>query len=400
MVKEDIKILITDTDGKTVADDNQYTTYAFDTQYGVAASAFTLTLADLKADIEAGYGVQLLINNRIEFRGIVQRRSVSSRKGERSLTITGKDRASILVEGYCNKLKDFNDESPQDIIDTLIAQTNFYTKPKGTADTSSDSTGFNLAGDVTDHNTAILADVNNNKTLSSRTDTTTYGQGFQDLDNKTHFKIGFDDRKDHEGKGDKVFARIQDLVDSVGMEILYQENGTLYIGDLNKKRAADTVVYNIVYREDGSGNNAESVEFSDDISGRHSTISISSQSEGKTYSSGSHVNKEAIATDSTLEAKKYMARHINGDEGDPAKIAIMTRENQRVDGYQLTYEVPGHIADNGKVWTINRYVNVFDDVAGVYEHLVLYGRTFTYNKGEGTRTTLRLSKEKLFELAI
>jgi len=388
---QDIKIIITGRNGEIKSKDNKFMAYSFDMQYGTVASAFNITLADLGADIQTGYGIQFLINNKIQFRGIIQRRNKIGPKGRRGIQLSGKDRASILVENYCNNYKDFYNQKPMDIIDALINQTNFYTKQKGAVEESEDSTGFNNADDITARNSALLSDVNESDTLSTRTDETTYDDDFQDLSNKKHFKIDI---------GDTVFAKIRDLIEMTGYEFLYQEDGSLYIGDLNKKRYADPIVYHIINRKSGEGNNIETVNFSEDDSGRYSTISITSQSEGSSFDSGSHVNKETIATDSTLRGKKFYARHINSDEGDPEKIAIQTREDQRIAGYQLTYEAPGHIADNGEVWKVNRYVNVEDEVEKIYRHLVLYGRTFVFDGSRGSRTILKLSHEKLNVLEI
>ena len=384
----DVKIIITARDGTILSDKNEFKSYAFDSEMGLVSSAFNLVLVNARTDIALGCGVQFLINGKIQFRGIIQRRRIVSSKARREVQLSGKDRASVLVEGYCNDYKDFNNESPIDIIDTLIGQTNFYTKPKGAAATSTDTTGFNNNADITSRNTALLADVNNSDTMSTRTDTTTYDAEFTALADKKHYKIDI---------GDTVFDKVSALVKSSGFETLYQENGTLYIGDLNKKRFADTVVYSITNRKDGVGNNVLSSGLTEDVSGRYSTISISSQVED--VWGDVHVNKEVVATDSTLDDKKFFAQHINSDEGDPEKIAIMTREEQRIAGYQLEYEVKGHVADSGQVWSVNRYVNVYDEISEVYRHLVLYGRTFTFD-ARGPITVLRLSHEKLFELGI
>lgn len=390
-MKQDTKIIITDRNGEIVSKDNVFKSYAFDMQYGAVASAFRLTLADLGVEILTGYGVQFLINNKIAFRGIIQREEKILQKGQREIQLSGKDRASILVESYCNIFKDFNNQAPTAIIDSLISQTNFYTKEKGVIEESEDSTGFNNGDDIDNHNAVLLSDVNENDTISERNDATTYDDEFQTLGNKKHFKIDV---------GDTVFAKIKELVDSTGYEILYQENGDLYIGDLSKKRYADTIVYNIINRKNGKGNNVTRARAFEDDSGRYSTVSISSQSEGSSFDSGSHVNKQAIATDSTLRGKKYYARHINSDEGDPEKIAIKIREDQRIAGYQAVYTAPGHIVDNGEVWTINRYVNVEDEINKIFRHLVLYGRTFTFNESRGKETILRLSHERLNALEI
>lgn len=387
----DIKILITGRDGNIISRDNIYRSYSFDMQYGAVASAFNVYLADLDANIQTGYGIQFLINNKIQFRGIIQRKQKVVDKKNRGIIISGKDRASILVESYCNIFKDFNNQAPKDIIDALINQTNFYTKQKGTIEESADPTGFNDSGDIEDHNTTVLSDVNESDTISERNDITYYDDEFQALANKKHFKIDI---------GDTVYDKINELVEATGYEILYLENGTLYIGDLDKKRYSDPIVYDIINRKDGVGNNVLRASESQDDSGRYSTISISSQAEEYSFDSGSHVNKETIATDSTLSGKKYYAQHINSDEGDPEKIAIKTREDQRLSGYELIYEVAGHIAKNGEPWAINRYVNVEDEILDVYRHLVIYGRTFTFDDREGTQTVLKLSHERINTLEL
>lgn len=386
-----IDILITNRTGEIVSRDNIYRSYNFDTQYGAIASAFSVSLADLDADIQTGYGIQFLINNRIYFQGIIQRRQKVIDKGNRGIIISGKDRSSILVESYCNNYKDFNNESPKDIIDSLINQTNFYTKQKGTIEESEDTSGFNNSDDIDTRNEVVLSDVNESDTVSGREDTTYYDDEFLLLGNKKHFKINI---------GDTVYGKISEVVEASGYEILYLENGTLYIGDLNKKRYADTVVYDITQKKDGIGNNVLRASFSEDDSGRYSTISISSQSEEYSYDSGAHVNKETIATDSTLRGKKFYANHINSDENDPEKIAIQIREDQRREGYQLIYEVPGHIAKNGEVWAVNRYAKVTDEILEIYRHLVIYGRTFIFDDRRGRQTILRLSHERLNELEI
>ncbi len=390
---ENVKIIITDYQGKIVSEKNEYSAYSFDTQYGAVADAFNLTLVKTETDIEPGYGVQFLINGKTAFRGIIQKRDKQSSKNDIRYSLSGKDRAGILVEAFCNEFKDYTNTAPKTIIDALINQTTFLTKPKGTLSEAADTTGFNNSTDITDRNAALLADVNESETASRLEDKTYYDDEFTALAVKPKFKIS---------PGDMVFQKIDELVRSVGFEILYQENGTLYIGDLNKKRYDDKVIYKIVYRKDGKGNNVETANFIEDISGRYSTVSATSQSEGYRYTSAfPHVNKEKIATDSTLDYKKYFHAHVNDDDAEsPENVAIRIREDQRLAGYQLIYETPGHTSPSGELWKINRYVNVYDEINKIYEHLVLYGRTYVFSEDTGRGTILRLSKERLNVLTI
>lgn len=386
------KIIITDRNNVIVSDDNQFISYNFDSEYGQVSSVFSCTLVDNGADIKTGYGIQLIIRNKVLFRGIIQRRNHVISKDTNQIILSGKDRSSILVEGHCNSFKDFNNRYPFSIVDELIAQSNFYVKVKGSVDESADSTGFNSTSDISDHNSAILSDVNNSDTINERNDITTYDGDFDGLSVVSHYKISI---------GDLVFEKINQLVKSQGYEILYQPDGTLYIGNLEKKRRYDDIIYEINNKKTGENNNVLSSSFVEDISGRYSTVSISSQAEGYRYSSNfPSVNEEKIATDSTLEGKKYYAELINDNQGSAEKYAIRKREDQRIEGYQVIYEVAGHLADNGEMWDINRFVNVFDDMNNIHRHLVLYGRTFSFDASTGTRTILRLSLERINELVI
>ncbi len=389
---QDVKIIVTDQTGKVISEENQFSAYSFDTQYGVVADAFNLTLVNFNSDIEPGHNIDFLIDGTVAFRGVILLRDSLVGKGEARLSLSGKDRATMLVENYCSVHKDYANETPKNIIDELIGQTNFYTKVKGTADTAADTTGFNNSTDMSDRNAALLADVNASETASGRDDTTTYDSEFTALSAKAKFKIE---------PGDRVFERIDSLVRSVGFEILYQENGALYIGDLTNKRYADKVIYKVTVDKKGNSTDVETANLIDDISGRYSTISVTSQAEGYRYTSSfPHVNREKIATDSTMRYKKYYSAHINDDEGSPENVAIRIREDQRNEGYQYYCEAAGHRAGNGEIWKINRYVNVYDEFNRVYEHLVLYGRTFVYSNETGSGTLLRMGKERINELVI
>lgn len=375
------QIIIQNRDGEIVSDNNQYTAYSFDSQYGVASDAFSVTLVDNDADILPGYEIMLLINNTIAYRGIIQRKERSWSKSGRSVVLSGKDQASILVESYCNKYDDFYEKTPKHIIDSLIAQTNFYTKPKGTIDETSDITSFNNTSDIAYHNSALLSDTNNNDTHDTVANITTYDSNFSSLPMVKHFKIG---------TGDKVYEKINDIVKSVGYEILYENSGAIYIGDISKKRNSDPIIYDIK-----SADILEGVE-TNDISGRYSTYSISAQTD-KQYWTGSsldNINIEKIATDSTMPYKKFYSEHINNHEDSPGKYAIRIREDARMSGYSVTYTTDGHIDNRGEPWEINRLVNVHDSILKIFTTLVLYGREFIFDSISGKKTILRIGLEK------
>lgn len=382
---EDIRIIITDNVGNVVSDDNQYTDYSFDSDYNTMAADFSVTLVDPSVDIKEGDNIQFWVNNEIQFLGEIQRFEGESSKDSDSVRLSGKNRAAILVENYCNNFKDFNNKKPTDIIDTLIAQTNFYTKPKGVIDEVESDDGFSDSDDIADLNAAVLDDVDSSKTISQRTDVTVYDADFLNLGNRDYFKINI---------GDTVFDKINQLVRSYGFDILYENDGTLYIGDLNKKRYDDQIVYNTSYKFDGTGNVLSS-NVSRDISGRYSSVLISVQVED--FFNGS-TNSFKVAKDSSLPSPKFFAAQMNNTRSSAEKLAIQEREDQRIEGFNLTHTVSGHVAENGEPWNINRFVSVVDDRWDVRNDLVLYGRTFNFSESEGRTTTLRMSEQKIMEL--
>ncbi|GAF80616.1 unnamed protein product, partial [marine sediment metagenome] len=89
---QDVKIILTGRDGKIISAENKYSSYVFDTQYGAVASAFTLVLSDMNSRVQKGDGIQFLINNKIQFRGIIQRIGGNVGKGVRGIRLSGKDR--------------------------------------------------------------------------------------------------------------------------------------------------------------------------------------------------------------------------------------------------------------------------------------------------------------------
>ena len=379
-----VKILITDYLGNVISSDNQYSDYSFNFDSNNICSSFSLTLVNVDFSVVPGNLVLLLINNNLEFTGIIQRKQRTTSKGSDTVTLSGKDRACILVESYCNNFKDFVRKTPRFIVDSLIGQTEFYTKPKGSVDQIADTTGLSSSEDVSDRNAAALADVNNANTVPSPDYVTTYDESFYNLPAKTSFKINV---------GDMVFDKINQLVKALGFEVLYENSGSLYIGDLNKKRYYDPVEYSITYRRDGVGNNILSSDFTDDISGRYSSIMVSSQSSG---ADDTPINSFKTAKDSTVPNIKFMAMQIN-DENESAGItAIQEREDQHIDGFSLSYTLQGHTVDSGEPWKINRYAHVYDDINDIQQVLVVYSVAFSFSMSSGTTTEIILGKEKIF----
>ena len=383
------RILITDRNNIIVGSDVDFSEYVFEIDTFNIANPFDITLAnlpDIPEDLEKWYGITLIVETKTMFRGVIQRISRSGEKGTIDIRISGKNRASILVESSCTSYKDFRNEKPKDIIDKLIQQTAFYPQPVTNAQEATSVDDWDDSGDIDDFNTAIDDSIRGNKAFITRGDKTEYSQEFSALPVKKHYKIE---------PSDNVFDKINELVKSQGYDVVYQPNGTLFIGDISKKRLNESPQIkhqiNLVKRDrtdalqqKEDNNNVITWDISEDVSSLYSSVTIVSQNQNGT-------NKSATATDSTVLDKKTLVMQINDDDSTPEKEAIRIREDNKIDSFQAFYTAPDHIDDVGEPWGANRTVDMNDTFNGVTGEHVLYGTTFVFSRQDGFKTELSIS---------
>ncbi len=129
MALQDIEIIMADRDGIRYRNyDFYWLSYNFTNSIDNLTGTFSISYIDKfsKPRVDTGFYVQLRINNRTAFSGIVQRKEISINKNERVITLSGKDMSSLLVENYVSPpFKDYAGWIPSDIITDLINKTNF-----------------------------------------------------------------------------------------------------------------------------------------------------------------------------------------------------------------------------------------------------------------------------------
>ena len=407
--------LVHPTDGSS-AIGNLFESFSFFTHYDNFCSTFTFTMVNPVIAIDVGWQVFADAGSYGRFFvGVIQKKSVSVTKSGLTLTCSGKDIGSKLVEGYINTAKDYNKKTPMSIIDELVGYTDYFTRPK-TITSLSDLTGFTDPDDLTARNTAVQADANASKTLSEKPEHKTvpkkpsyetlsqffasieYSKEFQDLKPIANFKTSI---------GDTVFSKISELMEITGFEI-FQEDSKIYIGDRNKIREKYRHSYSIdcwpIEDKMAIYNNIISSDLTQDISNRYSTVQVTAQSE-VSYGAG-YVDDSKLATDSTAPVPKFFAQFMNvkddtsGSIIGPAKSAVQIREQQRRDGYILTYVVHHHIAQSGYPWLVNRKVYVKDRILNIRGTFVIYGVAYKFNSSSGNTTEITLSIPKNNDLNI
>ena len=381
----DTRIIITDRRGLVITSDPNYSSYTFHSEVFSISDSFELVLADNTVDISNWYGVQLRVNDITVFDGTVQRSNRILSPGSREIILSGKDRGKFLEESFCNKFQDFKDASPESIVNALIDQTPFY--PQGVANYQSvvAEPDWDDPQEIADFNTALINDIKDNKAFLKSNNKTIFDSNFTSLGNKKLFKI------EH---GDLVGDKLVDLVRSVGMDIFYQQDGSLFFGLLDNLRDSTSKRHTLSLNEDDRGNNVLEVDIVEDDSGRYSDITVISQNQNG-------VNTTATATDVNVVDKKSMVLTINDDEISPEKEAIRIRNDQLVESFLATYTVSDHIEDGtGEPWTLNRNTRIADEINNVIGNFVLYSVTYTFDRDEGRKTILSLSHPRDSRLVV
>jgi prophage tail gpP-like protein len=102
------------------------------------------------------------------------------------------------------------------------------------------------------------------------------------------------------------------------------------------------------------------------------------------------ISTKAAVTDSTFPFyKPYVATDQN-DSRSPKLHAQMLLERMKYEGFRLEYRVAGH-SQNGTNWRINEMCRVTDEVFGLDDDYLIYGRAFELTKdGAFTRLILGL----------
>lgn len=373
-------ITITDLNNKIIEEDIIVTSYSFSSQLFMISDSFSINLLDNnKYNTTNWYQLIFYINNKIAFTGIIQSIERAYDKESRRVIISGKDRSSILVRSYCRSFPDYKNVSRETIVKDVIKQTSF--EAQLLSDFSQlEYDPYYSNSDVDEYNNSIKNTIKNNNAQSyaKASNTIFYDQDFKNSTLKESFKIN---------KGDTVWSVINRVVADGGFQIQYNSNGSLYIGNLQKKRLNESTFF--IDSTVGVKRGAERI----DVSNQYSDYLIYKVAER--LSSTGQPYSTAVATDSQITEKSFYVGEIN--TGSAKEMAIKTREDRRQEGYMLEYEIGSHV-QNGEFFDINRYIYVSDDYFNISDNFVIFGRTFAYNQDAGQTTTLTIGRDRNYDL--
>jgi prophage tail gpP-like protein len=377
MAKTDIKLYITDENGKNGKDLFQYSQFSFSQNIDAVVDTFSVTCIDPEFRIKVGHYLYFDINRELVIRGLIQKRAVNISKTSTAVTVSGKSVALLLVEQYCHNLDDFNGKTPKFIVDSLIAQTDFLVKQTTiptiffTSDADPEESVSHDEGYFT---TTVNVDANNRN--FTRKNQVIYDDDFKSLPAYGQFSIN---------AGDTVWSKITEIITVNGMQAYFKPIGDLIIGELKKERDEAGVNFKIIHKKNNINNNVLTANFIEDISDRYTELQVMTQLEN-----GS--NKTIKILDKTAPLQKLMVFSVANDQ-DPEKIGIEARELQRIGGYRVNYTVSG-FTQAQKLWAVNRLVHVEDSFLDIRQNLVIQSRVFTFSLTDGAKTNLVLSLEK------
>lgn len=334
--------------------------YSIEADIYTADHAFNLELAKPETKIGAGKLCELFVNGETELTGIIDKVTQGYDKSGVKLKVEGRDLCGLIVDSYCEEFIDVQGMTVKALAQRLLKNVTYVNRKH------------------IDYQDNLRGNLKRKKGKSSPLALVDQAQTFSKIE-----------------PGQTIFEALKTFAMSRGMMFFAMPDGTLVFG---KPLSGGQPSYHLITKKnDPQGNNILEATFLQDISKRYSKIKIVGQQQGTdslTNQDGATgaaaVNTMAIVTDPSFPEglkKPYVAVN-NNDSRSPKLQAQMLVEKMKFEGFQLQYKVRGH-SQNGANYGINKMCHVTDEVLGLDENYLIYGRTFEKSK-QGVFTTLKV----------
>lgn len=325
----------------------RFLSYRIDADLYCSDDAFRMEAADPGVDIDPGMACGLIVNNRTELTGIIDRVEDGDDKNGSDIAVEGRDLMGLLTDSYVAAFPDLEDITIKGLADVLLKDVPFINRKaivyqSGIAGAS--------ASDVSGGATGAMA-------------------GF-----------GVSARNVHVEPGKTIFEVLRYYAACRGAMFYALPDGTFVFG---RPKAQGRPAFSIIHRRDGKGNMAVRIRRTRDISRRWSKITVLCQQQGADSLSADDINSQSTVTDPDMPFYKPYVAVVNNDDYTPAQKARMLLEQQRADGFRLVYTIPGH-SQNGRNWAINELCHVIDEKRRINGIYLIYGRTFILAKPGGS----------------
>jgi prophage tail gpP-like protein len=334
----------------------RWLSYEINADLYVADKAFSLEVARPEIVIEPGRKCEMYVNDCLELTGIID--SCKRRSGKDGLTyrIEGRDLMGLLVDHYCEEFITVEGLKLSKLAEKLLKDVPFINRKA-----------------ITYQKDIVGKMKGKKKAMNDPLD------GYLD----TPQKIG------QIQPGMTVFETLKNYAASRGLMFWNNPNGTFVFG---QPKIGGEPLYELINRVKGLDNNAKDGEETNDISKRYSKVVVIGQQQGCDEDDNPiTINTRGEVKDDEFPYYKPYVATDNNDAQSPALHARYLMEQQRHQGYQLSYTVRGH-SQGGRNWQINELCHVADEDLGIDQMLLIYSRTFKRSKTDGTTTALKLGK--------
>ena len=321
---------------------NSWKSYDIDSDFLIPADAFKFDLgvpsnSTVLPDF-SGAEVKVRINGELVMTGIVDTTQHTINKTNRTYSLNGRDRASILVD--CSApITNVKGLTVLDAVKKIV-------EPLGIK------------------KVALRAE--NNPTLD---------------------KVDID-------VGETAWNAAMRCANSAGLHLWFEPNGELIVGGADYSTPP---VATLCCMKDGKRNNFEQADLTFDVSNRFSEVTFLAQSHGKQGQDNKNDLKWVYHDPgmTTYKPKTVVVSDVDNLEA-LQKWAKKYIADSVLEGFTLTIVVPDHKMQDGTLWQPGQRVHVICEEYEIDAIFFLMGRRFTLSRNGGTQTELRFKQDGIW----
>lgn len=317
----------------------KWTRYDIDSDFLIPADAFSFDIGvphdHTNIPDFAGKEAKVMINDEVVLTGIIDGAKHTISKGNRTFSLTGRDKASILVD--CSApITNVKGLTVLDAVKKIV-------NPLGIKDVK------------------LLAE--NNPTL---------------------------DKVDIE-PGETAWTAVIRCANAAGLHAWFSPDGVLIVGGADYSTPP---VATLCCLKDGKRNNFSHASILTDISQRFSEVTFLGQKHGRSDDKNKN-DLKWVYSDSSVAVYRPKTVVL----GDVENLEALKKQAKKfitdavLESFTLTITIPDHKTEAGILWQPGQRVHVVCDEYEIDEIFFVMGRRFTLSKSTGTQTELRLKQD-------
>lgn len=194
--------------------------------------------------------------------------------------------------------------------------------------------------------------------------------------------------------GETAWNAAMRCANSAGLHLWFEPNGELIVGGADYSTPP---VATLCCMKDGKRNNFEQADLTFDVSNRFSEVTFLAQSHGKQGQDNKNDLKWVYHDPemTTYKPKTVVVSDVDNLEA-LQKWAKKYIADSVLEGFTLTIVVPDHKMQDGTLWQPGQRVHVICEEYEIDAIFFLMGRRFTLSRNGGTQTELRFKQDGIW----